>query len=127
MDIRPEMVEGAETNLKHYGGVRDYTLKLGDATRLEELFPGKKFEAVATDPPYGTAATLAGGRKRDELYKKALRSIYGVLEDGGRLAIAFPADFDGKAEAEAVGFKMLGSYYQRVHKSLERYFYVFQK
>ncbi len=109
--------------------MRDYTLKLGDATRLEDLFPpDKKFEAVATDPPYGTAATLAG-RKRDELYRKALRSIYNVLEDGGgRLAIAFPTDFNGKAEAEAVGgFRTLGRYYQRVHKSLERYFYVFEK
>ncbi|ASJ02815.1 tRNA (guanine-N2)-dimethyltransferase [Thermococcus profundus] len=125
VDIRPEMVEGAETNLRNYG-VRDYTLELGDATRLEELFPNKKFEAVATDPPYGTAATLAG-RKRDELYRKALRSIYNVLEDGGRLAIAFPIEFDGKGEAEAVGFRTVGMYYQRVHKSLERYFYVFEK
>jgi tRNA (guanine10-N2)-dimethyltransferase len=125
VDIRLEMVEGAEINLRHYG-VRDYTLKLGDATRLEGLFPNKKFEAVATDPPYGTAATLAG-RKRDELYRKALRSIYNVLEDGGRLAIAFPTDFDGEAEAEKVGFRLVGKYYQRVHKSLDRYFYAFEK
>ncbi|WP_258084145.1 TIGR01177 family methyltransferase [Thermococcus thermotolerans] len=124
VDIRPEMVEGAEMNLRHYG-VRDYELKLGDATRLEELFD-KKFEAVATDPPYGTSATLAG-RRRDELYRKVLESIYGVLEPGGRLAIAFPADFDGKAEAERAGFELVGRYYQRVHKSLERYFYVFEK
>ncbi|NJE02805.1 TIGR01177 family methyltransferase [Thermococcus sp. MV11] len=124
VDIRPEMVEGAEMNLRHYG-IRDYVLKLGDATRLGELFD-KNFEAVATDPPYGTSATLAG-RKRDELYQKVLESIYEVLEDGGRLAIAFPADFDGKAEAERIGFKTLGRYYQRVHKSLERYFYVFEK
>ncbi|AFL96015.1 N2, N2-dimethylguanosine tRNA methyltransferase [Thermococcus cleftensis] len=124
VDIRQEMVEGAEMNLRHYG-IRDYVLKLGDATRLEELFD-KKFEAVATDPPYGTSATLAG-RKRDELYQKVLESIYEVLEDGGRLAIAFPTSFDGKAEAERIGFKTLGRYYQRVHKSLERYFYVFEK
>ncbi|NJE47728.1 TIGR01177 family methyltransferase [Thermococcus sp. GR7] len=125
VDIKPEMVEGAEMNLRHYG-IKDYTLKLGDATKLEELFPDKKFEAVATDPPYGTSATLAG-RARDELYRKALRSIYNVLEDGGRLAIAFPTSFDGEAEAEKVGFKLVGKYYQRVHKSLERYFYVFEK
>ncbi|NJF24262.1 TIGR01177 family methyltransferase [Thermococcus sp. Bubb.Bath] len=125
VDIRPEMVEGAETNLRHYG-VKDYTLKLGDATRLEKLFPKKKFEAVVTDPPYGTAATLAG-RERDELYRKALRSIYSVLEEGGRLVTAFPTSFDGEGEAEAVGFRTLGKYYQRVHKSLERYFYVFEK
>ncbi|NJE10533.1 TIGR01177 family methyltransferase [Thermococcus sp. MAR1] len=124
VDIRPEMVEGAEMNLRHYG-IKNYELKLGDATKLEELFD-KKFEAVATDPPYGTSATLAG-RKREELYRKVLESIYGVLEPGGRLAIAFPASFDGKKEAEKVGFKLVGRYYQRVHKSLERYFYVFEK
>ena len=125
VDIRPEMVEGAERNLRYYG-VRDYELKLGDATRLEELFPGKKFEAVATDPPYGTSATLAG-RERDELYRKVLESIYEILEEGGRLAIAFPADFDGREEAEKLGFTILRTYYQRVHKSLERYFYTLEK
>ncbi|ASJ09412.1 tRNA (guanine-N2)-dimethyltransferase [Thermococcus siculi] len=125
VDIKPEMVEGAETNLRHYG-IKDYTLKLGDATKLEELFPNKEFEAIATDPPYGTSATLAG-RRRDELYRKALESMYRVLKKGGRLAIAFPADFDGKAEAEKLGFRLVGRYYQRVHKSLDRYFYVFEK
>jgi len=125
VDIRPEMVEGAERNLRHYG-VKDYELRLGDATRLEEVFPGKEFEAVATDPPYGTAATLAG-RRREDLYRKVLESVYRVLRPGGRLAIAFPASFDGKAEAERRGFITLGRYYQRVHKSLERYFYVFEK
>ena len=125
IDIKPEMVEGAEMNLRHYG-IRDYELRLGDATRLEELFPDKRFEAAVTDPPYGTAATLAG-RERDELYRKALKSIYNVLEEGGRLVTAFPTSFDGKSEAEDVGFRTLGRYYQMVHKSLERYFYVFEK
>ena len=125
VDIKPEMVEGAETNLRHYG-VKDYELKLGDATRLEELFPNKRFEAIATDPPYGTSATLAG-RKRDELYRRALESMYHVLKEGGRLAIAFPADFDGEAEGQKAGFRLVGKYYQRVHKSLDRWFYVFEK
>ncbi|WP_297420284.1 TIGR01177 family methyltransferase [Thermococcus sp.] len=125
VDIKPEMVEGAEMNLRHYG-IRDYVLKLGDATRLEELFPRKKFEAIATDPPYGTSATLAG-RRRDELYRKALESMHRVLKHGGRLAIAFPADFDGEAEGEAVGFRLVNKYYQRVHKSLDRWFYVFER
>ncbi|MDV3103708.1 TIGR01177 family methyltransferase [Thermococcus waiotapuensis] len=125
VDIKPEMVRGAEINLRHYG-INNYELRLGDATRLEELFPDKKFEAIATDPPYGTSATLAG-RKRDELYRKALESMYNVLKEGGRLAIAFPADFDGETEGERAGLRLLGKYYQRVHKSLERYFYVFEK
>ena len=125
VDIKPEMVEGAETNLRHYG-IENYELKIGDATRLKELFPEKRFEAIATDPPYGTSATLAG-RRRDELYRKALRSMYNVLKDGGRLAIAFPADFDGEAEGQKAGFRPVGKYYQRVHKSLDRWFYVFEK
>lgn len=124
VDIKPEMVEGAEMNLRHYG-IRDYVLKLGDATRLEELFD-KKFEAIATDPPYGTSATLAG-RRREELYREVLESINAVLEQGGRLSIAFPTSFDGEKEAEKVGFRLVGKYYQKVHKSLERYFYVFEK
>ena len=125
VDIKPEMVKGAEKNLRHYG-ITDYELRLDDATRLEELFPEKRFEAIATDPPYGTSATLAG-RKRDELYRKALESMHHVLKPHGRLAIAFPADFDGEAEAGRIGFRLVGRYYQRVHKSLDRWFYVFEK
>jgi len=125
VDIKPEMVEGTRRNLEHYG-IRDYELKLGDATKLEGLFPDKRFEAVATDPPYGTSATLAG-RKRDELYRKALESIHNVLKPSGRLAIAFPADFDGEAEGERAGFRLVEKYYQRVHKSLDRWFYIFEK
>ncbi len=125
VDIKPEMVEGAEMNLRHYG-ITDYELKLGDATRLEELFPDKMFEAIATDPPYGTSATLAG-RKRDDLYRRALESMHSILKPGGRLAIAFPTDFDGETEGEKVGFRIVGKYYQRVHKSLDRWFYVFKR
>ncbi len=125
VDIKEEMVEGAGRNLEHFG-IRNYRLIRGDATKLEELFPEKKFEAIATDPPYGTSATLAG-RRRDELYRKALRSMHAVLQDGGRLVIAFPAGFDGEREAERIGFKLVGKYYQRVHKSLERFFYVLEK
>ncbi|WP_456394381.1 methyltransferase domain-containing protein [Thermococcus sp.] len=125
VDIRPEMVKGAEMNLRHYG-IKDYILRLGDATKLEEIFPEKRFEAIATDPPYGTSATLAG-RKREELYRKALKSMYNVLREGGRLVTAFPVDFDGEGEAGKIGFKLVGRYHQRVHKSLERWFCVFEK
>ena len=120
VDLRKDMVEGAKRNLEHYG-VKDCILKQGDATKLKELFPGKTFEAVATDPPYGSSATL-GGRKREELYKKALSSIYDVLS--GYLSIAFPAQFNAERVAEKIGFEVLEKYYQRVHSSLDRYFYV---
>ncbi|MCA6213046.1 TIGR01177 family methyltransferase [Thermococcus bergensis] len=120
VDLRRDMVEGARRNLEHYG-VKNYVLKQGDATRLRELFPDKTFEAVATDPPYGTSATL-GGRKREELYEKALASIYDVLD--GYLSIAFPAQFNAERVAERIGFEVLEKYYQRVHSSLDRYFYV---
>ncbi|EHR79863.1 tRNA (guanine-N2)-dimethyltransferase [Thermococcus litoralis DSM 5473] len=120
VDLRRDMVEGAKRNLEHYG-VKNYVLKQGDATKLRELFPDKTFEAVATDPPYGSSATL-GGRKREELYKKALSSIYDVLD--GYLSIAFPAQFNAEIVAEKIGFEVLEKYYQRVHSSLDRYFYV---
>ncbi|AFK22254.1 tRNA-(G10-N2) methyltransferase [Pyrococcus sp. ST04] len=119
LDIREDMVEGAKLNLEYYG-VKDYTVKVGDATRIKEAFPGKTFEAIATDPPYGSSTTLP--MKRDELYRRALESMYEVLD--GYLAIAFPADFDAVSVAENIGFKVIEEFYQRVHSSLERYFYV---
>ncbi|CUX77944.1 TIGR01177 family methyltransferase [Thermococcus chitonophagus] len=119
IDIREDMVEGAKINLEHYG-VKDYVVKVGDATRIKEVFPGKTFEAIATDPPYGTSTTLP--MDRDELYRRALESMYEVLE--GYLSIAFPADFDAIDVAESIGFKVLDRFYQRVHSSLSRYFYV---
>ncbi|MBO8173647.1 MAG: TIGR01177 family methyltransferase [Thermococcus sp.] len=120
VDLRKEMVEGARINLEYFG-VKDYVLKQGDATKLREIFPDKTFEAVATDPPYGSSATLAG-RKREELYEKALASIYEILD--GYLSIAFPADFNAEKVAEKIGFEVLEKHYQRVHSSLDRYFYV---
>ncbi|WP_456326682.1 TIGR01177 family methyltransferase [Palaeococcus sp. (in: euryarchaeotes)] len=120
VDIRDDMVRGAKGNLEFYG-VRDYDLRVGDATNLKEVFGEKKFEAIASDPPYGTSATLAGWN-REELYKKALESIYDVLE--GHLAIAFPTQFDAEKAAREIGFEVLERYYQRVHGSLDRFFYV---
>ncbi|AEH25459.1 TIGR01177 family methyltransferase [Pyrococcus yayanosii] len=119
VDIRPDMVEGAKINLEHYG-IKDHVLKVGDATKLKELFPDKTFEAIATDPPYGSSTTLP--MARDELYRRALESMAEVLE--GYLAIAFPADFDAVSAAEDIGFKVIERFYQRVHSSLARYFYV---
>ncbi|WP_164490413.1 TIGR01177 family methyltransferase [Pyrococcus abyssi] len=121
IDIREDMVEGAKINLEYYG-VKDYVVKVGDATKIKEAFPGKTFEAIATDPPYGTSTTLP--MDRDELYKRALESMYSVLE--GRLAIAFPSDFDALDVAETIGFKVIGRFYQRVHSSLSRYFYIME-
>lgn len=120
VDLRADMVEGAKKNLEYYG-IREYRLQKGDATRLREIFPDKTFEAIVTDPPYGTSATL-GGKKREELYEKALESMYEVLD--GYLTIAFPASFNAEKSAEKIGFTILEKYYQRVHSSLDRYFYV---
>ncbi|WP_240910842.1 TIGR01177 family methyltransferase [Thermococcus sp. MV5] len=120
VDLRSDMVEGAKKNLEYYG-IKEYKLQKGDATKLRELFPDKTFEAIVTDPPYGTSATL-GGKKREDLYEKALESMYEVLN--GYLSIAFPADFNVEKTAERIGFTVLEKYYQRVHSSLDRYFYV---
>lgn len=109
VDIRFEMVEGVEINFKYYG-VRDYMFKFGDVMRLEDLFFDKKFEVVVIDLFYGIVVIFVG-RKRDEFYRKVLRSIYNVFEDGGRLVIVFLIDFNGKVEVEVVGFRIFGRYY----------------
>ncbi len=81
-------------------------------------------DAIATDPPYGRGATTRGEDLTD-LLRRAFRAFHGVLRRGGRLAIALP-----DPELIELGrrhFAMLEWHKVRVHRSLDRYFCVFQR
>jgi len=82
LDIRRDMVKGSKKNLKAFGV--SATILQGDARRIEKVYDFK-FDAVVTDPPYGTASSLCGA-EREELYRDSLKSIHSVLKPGKNTA-----------------------------------------
>jgi tRNA (guanine10-N2)-dimethyltransferase len=102
--------------------VTDFQLQVGDARKL----PAMQVDAIATDPPYGRQATTAR-TPLEELYRLALPSIAGVLKRRRYICITSPAGLELQELAGGVGLKLVERHEQRVHKSLTRHIYVFQK
>jgi tRNA (guanine10-N2)-dimethyltransferase len=120
-DIDTRMVAGSKENLAALGieGVPLFHADISDIKGNIE-----KVDAIATDPPYGKAATT----KREEptsLYKRAFETFTDILKDGGYAAVALP-----DAESVSLGGEYLvlkESHAMKVHRSLTRHFCVFRK
>lgn len=121
VDIEPTMLEGAQRNLEA-AGLTDFHLQVGDARKLLAM----EVDAIATDPPYGHQATTAKIPLGD-LYRQALPSIVSVLKRRRYICITSPAEIELEGLAKSVGLKLVERHEQRVHKSLVRRIYVFQR
>lgn len=119
-DVRADIVEGCRENLEAFGLKAElHVCDIGDVP--EQV---GQVDAVATDPPYGKAASTLG-ESLPELTDRSFKAITAVLKDGGRAAICL-------SRPEFLG---LGKRYLRlvewhalpVHRTLTRYFSVFQK
>jgi tRNA (guanine10-N2)-dimethyltransferase len=86
LDIDPKMISGSKKNLKHYN-VKGDVVK-GDARNITKAFKGK-FDAIATDPPYGRSSSL-GNVAMNELYDQFLTSCWKALKKGSYLAMIYP-------------------------------------
>lgn len=114
-DIDPEMVNGCLRNLEHFG-VDDAVVKVCDIGDIHDVFG--EVDAVATDPPYGRAAST----KKEEingLYERGLESIGRTVAPGGRIGIVLPREIDGR------GLELQQLHKQKVHRSLTRHYHVF--
>jgi tRNA (guanine10-N2)-dimethyltransferase len=120
-DIDAEAVHGCKKNLSHYG--IDYSIAVKDAMELDSE---SSFDAVATDPPYGISASTKG-LSLDELYSKALESIYFVLKEGRYACIVSPKDVPVEKLSEDVGFEVVEVHFERIHRSLTRKISVLKK
>jgi len=121
-DIDPRMIEGCRINLSHFlGEDKQFQLHELDVANIEKL---GKVDAIVTDPPYGRSASTA---KEDvgELYMRALEAFADVLKTGGRLAIVFPEKEYIELASEYLS--LVGVHDLFVHRSLTRYFCVFEK
>lgn len=121
-DIKPEMIQGAEKNLKSEG-LTDFQLFVGDARKIEF---DEEIDAIATDPPYGHQATT-GGSELQKLYEQVMPKLARALKPRRYLCITAPSEIELVALATNAGLKLEDMHEQRVHKSLTRGIYVFQK
>ncbi|MCK5037895.1 MAG: hypothetical protein KAS16_02240 [Thermoplasmata archaeon] len=121
-DMDPRMIEGCGINLSHFlGKDNEFQLHELDVADIGKL---GKVDAIATDPPYGRSASTA---KEDvgELYERALEAFVDILKPGGRLAIVFPDKRYVKLASKYLSLLEVHDLF--VHRSLTRYFCVFEK
>ncbi|MBN1109162.1 MAG: methyltransferase domain-containing protein [Methanomassiliicoccales archaeon] len=115
-DVDPAMVEGCRRNLEHFGadGVRLEVCDVGD---IGQVFGEVK--AVATDPPYGRAASTKK-EAVDGLYGRGLEAMAGTVCTDGRIGVVLPRQF------ESPSLELLQLHRQRVHRSLTRHYHLFR-
>ncbi|MEM2877982.1 MAG: methyltransferase domain-containing protein [Candidatus Hadarchaeales archaeon] len=121
VDAEKEMIEGSRKNLEAFG-ITNFQLMVGDARKL----PPVKADAVATDPPYGRQASTMGS-ELVKLYREAIPSIAEILKEKGYLCITSPDGVELEDIAAGVGFRLIESHEQRVHRSLTRKVQVFRR
>ncbi len=120
-DIDAQAVHGCRKNLEHFG--IDYNVEVKDAMELRYK---DHFDAVATDPPYGISASTKG-LGLEELYAKTLRVIYNVLKEKKYACIVSPKDVPVEELSKEVGFNVVETHFERIHRSLTRKILVLKK
>ena len=118
IDRERGMVVGARTSLRSAGSAPE--LVVADAGRLP-LRPGT-VHGIATDPPYGRAASTRG-EAIDRLYGRAFQAFAELLPRGGHLAIVLPSE--KWIERGSKSLELVEAHALRVHRSLVRHFCVF--
>ena len=116
IDAFRKVVLGCAKNLRHFG--LPVNVIWGDARRIP--FKDDSFDAVVTDFPYLRATRSYG----EDLYERATEEICRVLKRGCRAVLVINFDAD---EIFGRFFEIEGKFYQRVHKSLVRRFFVCRK
>ncbi|MDF1557552.1 MAG: THUMP domain-containing protein [ANME-2 cluster archaeon] len=119
-DVQRKILIGAKMNLDFY--LVDYSLMFQDAGGMA-LRDGC-IDCIITDPPYGRSA-LIQARSLEKLMKNSLCEMHRVLRPGGRLVMV--SERPVETWAENAGFKVVGVYTQRVHRSLTRRITVLDK
>jgi tRNA (guanine10-N2)-dimethyltransferase len=120
-DIDIKMVLGAEKNLKHYN-LKDCNIIQSDAKHL----PINKADSIATDPPYGGAASTKGIRP-ERLIARFIEEIADLSSSIGHICIGIPSTIDPSEHLKEVGLQIIEKHLVRAHKSLTRQIIVLRK
>jgi len=120
-DVEKKMIDGCKKNLDFYG-LKKYELFCSDVGDIRKQI--NYVDAVVTDLPYGKSTTTKGEEIK-KLYERAFENISNVLKERRKTVIGL-----SNKEGIPLGEKYLSlieKYEFRVHKSLTRYFAVYQK
>lgn len=119
-DLDEQMVDGTRSVLRQFG-LRASVFQ-ADIGEVAQSVPHA--DGIATDPPYGRAATTRGEPLLG-LYRRSFAVFRDVLRPGGFAALTLPSQ-----EAVAVGeesLRLVEAHAVRVHRSLTRTFCAFVK
>jgi len=119
-DVHRKMVVGARSSLRLGGATAD--LAVADAGRLPLRSGG--VHGIATDPPYGRAASTRG-EPIGRLYSRAFRAFAELLPAGKYVAVPLPSEKMIDVGSESLD--LVEVHTLRVHRSLVRHFCVFVK
>ena len=121
VELREKMVKGAKLNLDYYG-VKNAYLVRADALKL----PLIQVDCVATDPPYGRAASTLGSSTKTIL-EEFFEHVDEVLAKDGKICLASPKNVNVAGLAKTYGFKVKETHSIYVHKSLTREIATFER
>jgi len=119
-DIENKMIEGCRKTLDFYK-IKNYKLFCSDIGSIKKHV--KTVDAVVTDLPYGKSTTTKGEEIK-QLYERAFENISKVLEKNSRAVIGL-SNKDMISLGEKY-FSLMDKHEFRVHRSLTRYFAVYQ-
>ena len=119
-DLQRKMVDGTSSVLDHYGlRAETFVADIGDVPRRV-----RRVDGIATDPPYGRAASTKG-EPIPSLYRRAFAVFRRLLPNGGFAAVVLPSE-----EAIVIGEEFLRleeAHVLRVQRTLARTFCAFVK
>ena len=121
-DIEEKMIKGCKKTLDYYK-IDNYKLFCSDIEDINKKNL-KKVDSIVTDLPYGKSTTTKGEDIK-ELYKRSFRAMRDILKNNGRAVV-------GLSNKELINlakefFSIIEIHQIRVHRSLIRYFVVFEK
>ena len=120
-DIEPKMIQGCKKTLEHYG-IRNYDLFCSDIGDVKKHI--SYADAIVTDFPYGKSTTTKGESMKD-LYSRAFDEISKILKKGGRAVIGLSKKDMIKLAEKYLSLVEIHEF--RAHRSLTRYFVVFER
>lgn len=119
-DIEKKMIEGCKKNLDYYK-IKNFKLYHSDVGEISNVIG--KVDAVVTDLPYGKSTTTKGEEKHI-LYERAFETILKILKKNKRAVIGLSNnEFIEMGEKY---FPLVEKHEFRAHRSLTRYFVVYQ-